>query len=144
MVLDISGSGLAYEPGDSLGIQPLNCPELVAEVLRARGLSGEEQVAVGGEEVLLREALLSRLDLNRPSEEALRLLCRSASDPAEAEELSGLLQAEGEDPLGGRELIDLLEAFPSAKPSFRFFPRWVTGEPGSRLGGAFGGWSGLA
>jgi sulfite reductase (NADPH) flavoprotein alpha-component len=117
VVLDISGSGLAYHPGDSLGIHPLNCPDLVEEVLRASRLNGEEPVAVGDEETPLREALLSRRDVNCPSEELLGLLSRSASDPAEAGALRRLLEGEGEDPLSGREVIDLLEEFPSARPS---------------------------
>jgi len=114
VVLDLSGSGLAYEPGDSLGIHPRNCPELVAEILHALKLTGEERVEVGEEELLLQEALLSRLDLNCPGEEVVSLLARSATDPAEADGLSAII--ESEEGLAGRGLVDLFEEFPSARP----------------------------
>lgn len=45
VALDLEGSGLAYEPGDSLGIVPENDPALVEEVLRATGLSGDDDAA---------------------------------------------------------------------------------------------------
>ena len=39
--LSLEGAGLAYEPGDSLGILPSNDPALVEDVLRAAGLDGD-------------------------------------------------------------------------------------------------------
>ncbi len=31
VVIDLAGSGLSYEVGDSLGVYPTNCPELVEQ-----------------------------------------------------------------------------------------------------------------
>ncbi len=39
--LSLEGAGLAYEPGDSLGILPTNDPALVEDALRAAGLDGD-------------------------------------------------------------------------------------------------------
>jgi sulfite reductase (NADPH) flavoprotein alpha-component len=38
--VSIAGSGLLYEPGDSLGVFPVNDPELVAELLDVLGFDG--------------------------------------------------------------------------------------------------------
>ena len=38
--LSLASSGYVYECGDSLGVLPTNCPELVAEILRALGAGG--------------------------------------------------------------------------------------------------------
>lgn len=42
--LSLAGSGIEYEPGDSLGIVPTNDPALVDAVLHAAGLAGNAQL----------------------------------------------------------------------------------------------------
>ena len=42
--ITLSGSGLAYEVGDSLGVFPKNDPELVEGILKNQGFSGDEPV----------------------------------------------------------------------------------------------------
>ncbi len=60
----LEGSDLSYEVGDALGVLPTNCPDLVASIIEAAALSGDEKISVsGGGEMLLREALLGRFDL---------------------------------------------------------------------------------
>ncbi|MCT9872258.1 hypothetical protein N7568_23085, partial [Paenarthrobacter aurescens] len=44
--LSLEGSGLVYEPGDSLGIYPTNDPALVDELLTTCGWNAEEAVTV--------------------------------------------------------------------------------------------------
>lgn len=66
VVIDIGGSGIAYRPGDALGVLPCNDPALVAAVLAAAGCTGDEPVESGGGLQPLREALLRRCDLTRP------------------------------------------------------------------------------
>ncbi len=61
----LQGSGLEYEVGDALGVVPSNCQNVVAEILTVTGLVGDEPVQLkDGSTVLLREALVSRLDLS--------------------------------------------------------------------------------
>ena len=42
---NLADSSLAYEAGDALGVQPANCPDLVAGVLNALGFDGAETVS---------------------------------------------------------------------------------------------------
>ena len=45
-VVDISGSGLHYKAGDSLGVFPSNRPSEVAELLQRLGATGDEPVSL--------------------------------------------------------------------------------------------------
>ena len=66
VVVDIAGSGIAYRPGDALGVLPRNAPGLVDAVLAAAGCGADEPVEIGGSARPLREALARRCDLTRP------------------------------------------------------------------------------
>ena len=46
--ISLSGSGLAYEVGDSLGVFPKNDTELVEGILKNQGFTGDEQVSQSG------------------------------------------------------------------------------------------------
>lgn len=77
----LENSGLAYKPGDALGVLPCNDPALVAEILQALGCDGEEAVpAPGGGDVSLRHALTALCDLGRPGP----LLLARTSRPVQA------------------------------------------------------------
>src|SRR5581483_9426040 len=58
--LDISGSGLSYEVGDSLGVFPVNDPELVEAVIAALGAPAD--FPIGGR--TLREVLCDGVSLS--------------------------------------------------------------------------------
>ncbi len=76
----LEGSGLAYAPGDALGVFPQNCPELVGEVLSALGCDGEEAVPVpAGGTTSLRHALTAHYDLGKPSAELIARYAAPAS-----------------------------------------------------------------
>ncbi len=75
VVLDLEGSGLVYEPGDSLGVWPENCPELVEAILKRLGATGDEAVAVAsGDEKPFREALLRHYSIGGACDELLEAL----------------------------------------------------------------------
>ncbi|HEU0134489.1 MAG TPA: flavodoxin domain-containing protein, partial [Allosphingosinicella sp.] len=61
--LDIAGSGLAYEPGDALGVVARNDPAVVAALIEAAGLSGDCPLAVKGETTTLAEALEGHFEI---------------------------------------------------------------------------------
>ena len=61
--LDLTGSGLVYEPGDALGIVARNAPAVVEGVLEATGLAGDVEVALKGELLPLAEALEQRFEI---------------------------------------------------------------------------------
>jgi sulfite reductase (NADPH) flavoprotein alpha-component len=98
--LSLAGSGLTFEPGDSLGIVVRNDPAMAEAVLRAAGLGGNQDLAA---------ELESEFDitvLSRPVMEAFAKL-----NPAPA--LTTLLEADGwRDYLEARQIVDLLEHFP--------------------------------
>jgi len=123
LVIDLAGSGIAYGAGDSLGVYPTNDPRAVDAVLRLLGASGEEPVQLPRDPapVSLREALASRLSLAGPTRKTVQFLAEKATDVAEHKRLAALLAADATDRLAAylaeREFIDLLEEYPSARPT---------------------------
>ncbi len=87
--LSLVGSGLKYEPGDALGVFPMNCPELVDEVLRATHLDPEDAVlSPEGSAIALREALLHHYDIGRVSREMVLNVAEKNGKEASAEFLA--------------------------------------------------------
>jgi sulfite reductase (NADPH) flavoprotein alpha-component len=81
--VDISGSGLAYEVGDSLGVFPTNNPALVEELLGVLGLGGDEPVLdPNGQPVTLREALSRSYVITEPDKKLLAAIAEK--DPSAA------------------------------------------------------------
>jgi sulfite reductase (NADPH) flavoprotein alpha-component len=116
VVLDLAGSGLAYEPGDSVALHVCNDPALVGAVIAALGAAPEATVRAGGAETTLAEALAARLDIARPLDRTFDLLAGAARHPRHAAALRALAEGEeGAEPVGA-DLLDLIEAFPSARP----------------------------
>ena len=121
--VDISGSGLTYKVGDSLGIYPTNRPAEVEEIIGRLGAGGDERVAPAMPKlpapVPLREALAARLTLAGPTRKFLEAVAARATAPAEKEKLAALLAPEAAEVcklfLAEREFVDLLAEFPSAK-----------------------------
>lgn len=100
--LSLEGSGLAYEPGDSLAVVPENDPRTVEAVMRAAGLAGNPAL----EARLTRE--LDVTTLSRTTIEAWHRLRPQAG-------LAALLEGDGWREFGrDRQLVDLLESFPAA------------------------------
>ena len=124
-VVDISGSGLHYKAGDSLGVFPSNRATEVEEIIQRLGASGTEPVLPAmlklATPITLREALTDRLALAKPTRRAVELLAGKATDLGEKTKLAELLVPEAKDVLAAflenREFIDLLTEFPSAQVS---------------------------
>jgi sulfite reductase (NADPH) flavoprotein alpha-component len=110
--LSLKASGMAYEPGDSLGVLPVNCPEVVSDLLQAVGLSGEESIVIGEDTHALLEALSNRLACTVLS----KIQIKKFNEIAQSEKLEALLKLENKESLidymWGRELIDLFLEFP--------------------------------
>lgn len=117
--IDLCGSGMTFEPGDSLAVLPTNCPELVNEVISALGHNGDESVTdLDGKPVTLREALTSSCAITIPDRKFLAAVVERAPGAA-ADELKVFLEPDRKDELNarlyGREVIDFLLQFPAAK-----------------------------
>ena len=73
----LNGSGLTYEAGDALGVVPVNCHELVDDVLAALKAKPDENVKFSDNIVSLREALTHHFDVNKPSQELLAAVAKA-------------------------------------------------------------------
>ncbi len=77
--LNLEGSGMNYLPGDSLGINPQNPPELVESLLESLRLDGGQDVIVDDQTLALSDALIQHKEitvLSRPFLDAV-----AAEDP---------------------------------------------------------------
>ena len=110
--LSLEGSGLDYEPGDSLGVLPMNCPDVVDDLLNTLDFNGNEKVEIAGEEISLSQVLQQRLACTVLS----KIQIKKFNEIANAPRLSELLLVENKEDLinymWGRELIDLFLEFP--------------------------------
>ena len=117
VVLDLSATDVTYDAGDSLGVFARKNPQLVQAVLDRLGATGEEMVAFDREALPIRQVLLSKVDIARPSDECMLFLASRAFDGEEALKLQALAAGEGPPELVEADLLDLLQAFPSVTPS---------------------------
>jgi sulfite reductase (NADPH) flavoprotein alpha-component len=123
--LDLTWWGLSFEVGDSLAVYGTNDPELVDEIIRALGATGDEKVPrPRGEPTTLREALLRDYSITQPTPKFLKAIAQRASA---APTLSYLLapnrKQDLETYLWGMEIVDFLLEHPSA----RFAPEEFVG-----------------
>jgi len=107
--ISLEGSGLTYQPGDSLGIYPENDPELVDLLLAEMSWDPEETVRVKEETVTLKEALTAHFEitvLTKP-------LVEKAAKFSGNEELQQLVSDSNQlkSYMVGRDLIDLVRDF---------------------------------
>ncbi|MFL1512744.1 molybdopterin-dependent oxidoreductase [Pseudomonas prosekii] len=111
--LDLADSGLRYEAGDALGVWPRNCPELVDEVLALTRLGADTCVTVDKlGDVGLRQALTEHFEIARPNRETLTFIAERSANPQLKQLLSFERKEEFKDWLWGRQLADVLQAFP--------------------------------
>ncbi|MGX9291572.1 assimilatory sulfite reductase (NADPH) flavoprotein subunit [Bacillus sp. A015] len=111
--LSLEGSGLVYEPGDSLGIYPTNDPALVEELIKTCGWNAEEAVTVhkNGDTLPLKEALTSHFEITVLTKPLLQKIASFT----ESEALHALLEEGNEEKLkayiAGRDLVDAARDF---------------------------------
>ncbi|MDT4331724.1 sulfite reductase subunit alpha [Methylomonas sp. MS20] len=121
--ISIAGSGLNYEAGDAMCVVPTNCPQLVADLVKALGCSGAEEEPVNSELMTLSEALRTHFEIKTPSKELIEEIAKRSGD----QELNALLQAGDKDKLSnylwGRDTLDLLLQFPGVEFSAAEFLR---------------------
>jgi sulfite reductase (NADPH) flavoprotein alpha-component len=115
--INLSGSALAYEVGDSLGVFPKNDTELVEGILKNQGFTGDEQVTnPEGKTVTLREALTKDFIVSEPSKQLLQVLPEKDSSSAFLQDLLDPGSKNHlDDYVWGRDVLDLLEEFTAAK-----------------------------
>ncbi|MET0362461.1 MAG: flavodoxin domain-containing protein, partial [Sphingobium sp.] len=106
---DITGGDFAYQPGDSLGIWPVNCPALADEMLDLLDLSPDAAVIVkGAGEMALGEALVRHWDIAKPTRNLLELLAERRPEASFAPLLEPVRKPEFDQWLWGRQIADVL------------------------------------
>lgn len=109
--LSLENSNIKYEPGDALGVRPVNDPALVEQIVQALAAKGDEPIAVAGDDLNLRDALTHRLEIQRVTPSSLRkyaaLGARSLADVVQSEDQTTSYVA-------GRDWLDVLREHPTA------------------------------
>ena len=110
--ISLQGSGLSYEPGDSLGVLPFNCPKVVEDLMEATGFTGSEEIKIAEETICLKDALTFRFACTVLS----KIQIKKFNELAQSSALDDLLKIENKEALieymCGRELIDLFNEDP--------------------------------
>ena len=108
---DLSGSGLHYQAGDVLGVYFENDPALVAEILAAVAVNGEDIVEVNGKTLPISTALQTELELTQNTPvfvKAYAALADNAALNAIVADSAQLTQFVSNTPI-----VDVLNAFPT-------------------------------
>ena len=109
--LSLEGSGLIYEPGDSLAVIADNPPQLVEELLETLGYSGDEEVEVQGATLRIRDALRAKLEITVPNLGFLKVY----AELADSQDLRDLLQPDRQAGLSvfleARQIIDIVREY---------------------------------
>ncbi len=108
----LENSGLHYEPGDSLGVKPVNWPMRVAEITECLKL--DPGVAAGGGETTLEQALLQDYEITTLSRPFLEKWAQFSNSGELAELLKEENRAKLREFCHGREIIDVLRSYPVA------------------------------
>ena len=120
--IDLSHIDLEYRVGDSLGVYPTNCPELVDQILRILRAHGTEHVvAPNGIEAPLRDALMSTANLTDLTDETVELVAQSATEKEQIKRIRGLI--DDDDQLEQLDVLDLLQMASTALIDVKAFSR---------------------
>jgi sulfite reductase (NADPH) flavoprotein alpha-component len=114
--LDLEGSGLVYECGDSMGVFPKNDPALVQEILHVLHATGDEIVPGNdGTPKPFRTALIEDYQITQPSKQFVQAISERGGEAAALlrELHDPLRKGDLEEYLWGMEYIDLLQAHQS-------------------------------
>jgi sulfite reductase (NADPH) flavoprotein alpha-component len=111
VALDIKNSGLSYQPGDALGIWPINAAETVQSVLEVGGHHGDEDVELEGKTQRLVDHLMRDRELTQVS----RSFLENWQQHAKHDQLAALL--EKPETLSAwcqtRQVVDVMQSFPA-------------------------------
>ena len=105
--IDLEGSGLTYQPGDSLGVMPTNPPMLVDAFLEIIGSNGNDEIEIDGINKPLRDTLLHNKEITALSRPILETVAKSHPSLqailTDRDQLAGFLNS--------HQVIDLLHDY---------------------------------
>ncbi|MFT4269048.1 MAG: sulfite reductase subunit alpha, partial [Xenophilus sp.] len=120
---DLTGSGLAYEAGDALGVIPVNDPALVQLLLDRIGARAD--VAVPGHDQPLGELLLRQFEICTPSKDLIQAIGQDTAN----EELRHVLRHDDKESLEawlwGKDVLDLLQLDPGRAVGAEQLLKWL-------------------
>ncbi|MCK5905826.1 MAG: sulfite reductase subunit alpha, partial [Gammaproteobacteria bacterium] len=109
----LEGSGLTYEAGDALNVIPQNCPDLVADIIKAIRCNGDEEQPIHSELMTLSEALRTHFEIKLPNKDLIQEIANRSGN----QEFNKLIKSEDRNELSkylwGRDILDLLLQFPA-------------------------------
>ena len=139
--IDLTGTKVKYNIGDTLGIYPQNHKDAVDQLLKDLNYQGSELVKIQkGEEIrrtfvpgviTLDHLFTEVLDVfGRPTRRFYSMLSRFAKDPAEKAELESMMTAEGAPLIQNiisetMTYADVLRKYPSARPDLSFLVEMI-------------------
>lgn len=99
-VLDLKGSQIQYEPGDSIGILPQNDPKKVEKILNYFQASADEIIEDSkGNKILFKDFLTQKTNIAHAPKKLLLELVNYQTDKEKKEKLSKLVEKESENEL---------------------------------------------
>ncbi|GGD72967.1 assimilatory sulfite reductase (NADPH) flavoprotein subunit [Lacimicrobium alkaliphilum] len=108
--ISLEGSGLQYQPGDALGVWFNNDAAMVARLLKALELTGDEEIQVADDTLLLRQALIEKMELTQsyPS------FAKAYAEATQSSELVQLLEDKAglRQYLSQRQVVDIITEYP--------------------------------
>ncbi len=108
--LSLDGSGITYEPGDSVGILANNPPELVTDILKNGGFEGSELISIKDGEFTIQDALSERLEITILTREVIQKYQEKTGNQHLAEILADDKKLDNY--FYGHDVLDLLVEFP--------------------------------
>ncbi len=113
----LGDSGETYNAGDALNIIPQNRPDLVDEIIEHFAANENDKVTGG----TLRHVLTHDLEIRTPSKEFIAAIAERSGDEELNRQLENNDKEAIEDFLWGKDVVDLLKAFPKAQFSLEEF-----------------------
>lgn len=109
--ISLEGSGLQYQPGDSLGVYFTNDNDLVDRILKATNTNASDSILIKGDEFTLANALSEKLELTLSYPGFVKAYQAATNDT----DLKAILD---DKPafrtfLEARQIVDIIEQFPS-------------------------------
>ncbi|MUM17595.1 sulfite reductase flavoprotein subunit alpha, partial [Mycobacteroides sp. CBMA 326] len=104
--VDLSGSGITYEAGDSIAVHATNDPALVRAILAELGVAAEHRVA--GHDESLGALLSDHLEIRTPSRTLRALVADRTEDADAVAALTGDVTPAPDSWLYGKDVLDLI------------------------------------
>ncbi len=116
--LSLEGSGLTYEPGDSLAVIADNPPRLIEELLNTLGFSGEEEITLKNSKLPIKDALRTELEITVPSLGFLKVYAELSN----SDDLAAMLKSKRQlsEFLDTRQIVDIVRQYPATLSAAEF------------------------